>query len=60
MRGMNNPTTSLASIQKDFPFESRLSLTLLIKFWEDLAKADTAERGAPRVACWPGCARCRR
>jgi hypothetical protein len=41
MRGMNNPTTSLASIQKDFPFESRLSLTLLIKFWEDLAKADT-------------------
>ena len=38
---MNNPTTSLASIQKDFPFESRLSLTLLIKFWEDLAKADT-------------------
>jgi hypothetical protein len=39
--GMNNPTTSLASIQKDFPFESRLSLGLLIKFWEDLAKVDT-------------------
>ncbi|HWO06566.1 MAG TPA: hypothetical protein VNQ54_17325, partial [Methylomirabilota bacterium] len=38
---MNNPTTSLASIQKDFPFESRLSLTLLIKFWEDQAKVDT-------------------
>src|SRR5216683_4408687 len=41
MRGMNNPTTSLMGIEKDFPFESRLSLTLLIKFWEDLAKADT-------------------
>ena len=39
--GMNNPTTSLASIQKDFPFESRLSLGLLIKFWEDLAKVDS-------------------
>jgi len=39
--GMNNPTTSLAGIQKDFPFESRLSLGLLIKFWEDLAKVDS-------------------
>ena len=41
MMGMNNPTTSLTSIQKDFPFESRLSLGLLIKFWEDLAKVDS-------------------
>jgi hypothetical protein len=39
--GMNNPTTSLTSIQKDFPFESRLSLGLLIRFWEDLAKVDS-------------------
>ena len=39
--GMNNQTTSLTSIQKDFPFESRLSLGLLIKFWEDLAKVDS-------------------
>ena len=39
--GMNNPTTSLTGMQKDFPFESRLSLGLLIKFWEDLAKVDS-------------------
>jgi GAF domain-containing protein len=38
MMGMNEPRTSLAAIQKDFPFESRLSLALLIRFWEEQAK----------------------
>jgi hypothetical protein len=35
---MAEHTTSLAGLQKDFPFESRLSLALLIRFWEEQAK----------------------
>ena len=38
MATMNNPTTSLAEIQRDFPFESRFSFGLLIKFWEAQAR----------------------
>ena len=38
MTTMNNPTTSLAEIQRDFPFESRFSFGLLIKFWEAQAR----------------------
>ena len=44
MMGMDEPRTSLAGLQKDFPFESRLSLALLIRFWEDQAK-DSSVRG---------------
>ena len=38
---MSNPTTSLTEIQRDFPFESRLSFGLLIKFWEGQAKENS-------------------
>ncbi|HUM17466.1 MAG TPA: GAF domain-containing protein [Candidatus Nitrosotalea sp.] len=42
---MDEPrTTSLAGMQKDFPFESRLSLGLLIRFWEEQA-SDPSVRG---------------
>ena len=41
---MDEPRTSLAGLQKDFPFESRLSLALLIRFWEDQAK-ESSVRG---------------
>ncbi|HEX7216361.1 MAG TPA: hypothetical protein VF578_19280, partial [Methylomirabilota bacterium] len=41
---MNEPRTSLAALQKDFPFESQLSLGLLIRFWEEQA-ADPSVRG---------------
>jgi hypothetical protein len=41
---MNSPRTSLAGFQQDFPFESRLSLTLLIRFWEEQAR-DPSVRG---------------
>ena len=41
---MSNPTTSLGELQRDFPFESRLSLDLLIKFWEGQAK-ESSVRG---------------
>jgi hypothetical protein len=44
MMSMNEPRTSLAALQKDFPFESRLSLGLLIRFWEEQA-ADPSVRG---------------
>ena len=44
MMGMDEPRTSLAGLQKDFPFESRLSLALLIRFWEDQAK-ESSVRG---------------
>jgi hypothetical protein len=44
MMGMNEPRTSLAGLQKDFPFESRLSLALLIRFWEEQAK-ESSVRG---------------
>ena len=35
---MQEHTTSLAGLQKDFPFESQLSLAVLIRFWEEQAK----------------------
>jgi len=41
---MSEPRTSLAGLQRDFPFESRLSLGLLVKFWEELAR-DPSVRG---------------
>jgi GAF domain len=41
MMGMNEQTTSLMGFQKDFPFESQLSLALLIRFWEERAKEDS-------------------
>jgi hypothetical protein len=44
MMNMNEPRTSLAALQKDFPFESQLSLALLIRFWEEQA-ADPSVRG---------------
>jgi GAF domain-containing protein len=44
MMSMNEPRTSLAALQKDFPFESQLSLGLLIRFWEEQA-ADPSVRG---------------
>jgi hypothetical protein len=44
MMNMNEPRTSLAALQKDFPFESQLSLGLLIRFWEEQA-ADASVRG---------------
>jgi hypothetical protein len=44
MMSMSNPTTSLGELQRDFPFESRLSLDLLIKFWEGQAK-ESSVRG---------------
>ena len=44
MTSMNEPTTMLAAMQRDFPFESRLSLALLIQFWEEQAK-DPSVRG---------------
>jgi len=44
MMGMDEPRTSLAGLQKDFPFESQLSLALLIRFWEEQAK-DPSVRG---------------
>jgi len=42
--GMDEPRTSLVGLQKDFPFESQLSLALLIRFWEEQAK-DPSIRG---------------
>jgi hypothetical protein len=44
MMSMNEPRTSLAALQKDFPFESRLSLASLIRFWEEQAR-DPSVRG---------------
>ena len=41
---MDEPRTSLTALQKDFPFESQLSLQLLIRFWEEQA-ADVSVRG---------------
>jgi len=38
---MEEPRTELAAFQKDFPFETRLSLSLLIRFWEEQAKASS-------------------
>ena len=35
---MDEPRTELTAFQKDFPFESRLSLGLLIRFWEEQAQ----------------------
>ena len=44
MMSMNEPRTSLAALQRDFPFESQLSLGLLIRFWEEQAQ-DPSVRG---------------
>jgi GAF domain-containing protein len=41
---MNELRTSLAGMQKDFPFESQLSLATLIRFWEEQA-SDPSVRG---------------
>jgi hypothetical protein len=38
MMTMDEPRTELTAFQKDFPFESRLSLGLLIRFWEEQAQ----------------------
>src|SRR5215813_4719942 len=38
MMDMQEHTTSLEGFQKDFPFESQLSLGVLIRFWEEQAK----------------------
>ncbi len=38
MMAMTEHKTSLTGLQQDFPFESRLSLALLIRFWEEQAK----------------------
>ncbi len=44
MTTMSHPTTSLAEIQRDFPFESRFSFGPLIRFWEEQAR-DSSIRG---------------
>ena len=49
MMGMDEPRTSLAGLQKDFPFESRLSLALLIRFWEDQAKENSVRGEVART-----------
>ncbi|HET9925143.1 MAG TPA: GAF domain-containing protein [Methylomirabilota bacterium] len=41
---MSEHKTSLTKLQQDFPFESRLSLALLIRFWEEQAK-ESSVRG---------------